>query len=111
MSFTFPHQSNALALRFSAPGPGIQAITNESWGLDNIAVAVLPLPSLNIVRKDAQQAILSWPLWATNYVVEVTSTFTPTNWMTLDRPITILGDRREMVVDELDASAFYRLRK
>lgn len=36
LSFSFPHFSNSLVLNLS--GIGLQAITNESWGLDNILV-------------------------------------------------------------------------
>ncbi|HEY3267723.1 MAG TPA: DUF642 domain-containing protein [Armatimonadota bacterium] len=43
-SFTFPHVSSNLAVRFqSIPNEGMG---NESWGLDNMAVSVVPLDNL-----------------------------------------------------------------
>jgi hypothetical protein len=38
LSFTFPHSISAVQLNFSASG--LEDISNESWGLDNVQVAV-----------------------------------------------------------------------
>jgi len=42
LSFAFPHSASSLALSFSASG--LEGVGNESWGLDNVVVAV-PEPS------------------------------------------------------------------
>jgi len=42
LSFTFAHSADNLALNFSAIG--LQGILDESWGLDNVQVAVAPVP-------------------------------------------------------------------
>lgn len=40
LSFTFDHQDDALLLDFLAQG--LQSITDESWGLDNVTITLLP---------------------------------------------------------------------
>jgi hypothetical protein len=42
LSFTFAHNASDLILNFSANG--LQGIGDESWGLDNVQVAVAPVP-------------------------------------------------------------------
>lgn len=42
LSFTFAHNASDLALNFSATG--LQGLGDESWGLDNVQVAVAPVP-------------------------------------------------------------------
>ena len=42
LSFTFAHNASDLALNFSAAG--LQGLGDESWGLDNVQVAVAPVP-------------------------------------------------------------------
>src|SRR5262245_48217888 len=39
LSFTFPHSISAVQLNFSASTTGLQDISDESWGLDNVQVA------------------------------------------------------------------------
>ena len=36
LNFTFPHSSNVMKLQFR--GVGLQAVTDESWGLDNVMI-------------------------------------------------------------------------
>jgi len=42
LSFTFPHSMNSLVLNFSASG--LQELSDESWGLDNVEVSVMAKP-------------------------------------------------------------------
>lgn len=42
LSFTFAHNTSDLVLNFSASG--LQGLADESWGLDNVQVAVAPVP-------------------------------------------------------------------
>ena len=46
LAFVFQHSSDELELDFSALG--LQEITNESWGLDNLQVVYNRLPVLSI---------------------------------------------------------------
>jgi hypothetical protein len=43
-SYTFAHTSDQLTLDFS--GYGLQAMSDESWGLDNVQVSVVPEPGI-----------------------------------------------------------------
>ncbi|MHC1766694.1 MAG: hypothetical protein AB9869_20710 [Verrucomicrobiia bacterium] len=40
LTFTFPHTADAVTLNFS--GQGLQSLGDESWGLDNVRVDLLP---------------------------------------------------------------------
>lgn len=42
-SFTIPHSAPTATLTFS--GIGLQDVSDESWGLDNVRVAVVPAPA------------------------------------------------------------------
>ena len=42
ISITFPHQADILSLSFY--GTGLQGISDESWGLDNVRVSSMPVP-------------------------------------------------------------------
>ena len=42
LNFNSPHSDNSLTLNFT--GTGLQILTDESWGLDNIQVAVTAIP-------------------------------------------------------------------
>lgn len=43
LAFTFPHSLDSVALNFS--GIGLQHISDESWGLDNVRIALTPDPT------------------------------------------------------------------
>ncbi len=45
LSFTFPHADSALA--FSVSASGLQGISDESWGIDNVVVT--PTPGVGLV--------------------------------------------------------------
>ena len=40
LTFTFPHSADTLVLDFS--GSGLQDLSDESWGLDNVRVGIAP---------------------------------------------------------------------
>lgn len=44
LSYTFSHSSDQLTLDFS--GYGLQAMGDESWGLDNVHVSMVPEPAM-----------------------------------------------------------------
>jgi hypothetical protein len=41
--FSLPHTANAVTFNFSALG--LEALSNESWGIDNVRVVAVPEPS------------------------------------------------------------------
>ncbi len=45
LNYTVPHTDSSVVIQFK--GSGLQGITDESWGLDNVRVEVnvIPLPS------------------------------------------------------------------
>ena len=51
LSYTFPNVSNSITLNFS--GIGLQGIGDESWGLDNISVRVLDIPTITLAVSPA----------------------------------------------------------
>jgi len=76
----------------------------------NGAVVVNPLPSLSVARSD-QGVVLSWPLWATNFVVLATPGGLPSSgvWTSLSvTPITTNG-QNAIRVPASSTSRFYRL--
>jgi len=49
----------------------------------NGVVEIVPIPNLTIVEKTTNQVALSWPAWATNYVLQSTSALGGTNWQSV----------------------------
>jgi hypothetical protein len=43
LDFTFPHSTSSLVLDFS--GSNLSPLSDESWGLDNVKVEVVPEPA------------------------------------------------------------------
>jgi hypothetical protein len=75
-------------------------------------VTVYPPPSLLIARAE-NELILSWPLWATNFVLQtVSGTLNATTvWTNLPVAATVTNDCHQAVLPLTDAPRFYRLRK
>ena len=70
-----------------------------------------PLPSLNILRSNAQ-ATLMWPASAASFVLEVSDTLsTSPSWTAITNGITTSGNNSVFTTDTAAPSAFYRLRK
>ncbi len=67
---TFPHTSNEVVLDFS--GQVLEGLHNESWGLDNVSVA-LGLPPTNTVYQQTQLALGGGWFPATNVAVHKVS--------------------------------------
>jgi hypothetical protein len=51
LSFTFSHDAPSLTLSFS--GTGMQGVGDESWGLDNVRVKVIPAPGAALTLASA----------------------------------------------------------
>jgi hypothetical protein len=68
-------------------------------------------PRLNIARAGAK-SILSWPLTAPEYTLQIATVVGATNtWTTASSPVLILGDQFITTNTASAASTFYRLRK
>ncbi len=74
------------------------------------ALTVNPLPVLNIARAD-ENLRLSWPLWATNFVLQQAegSWTSPTNWTQLEIGIGTTADENVVTMPLSDGVRFYRL--
>jgi hypothetical protein len=74
------------------------------------ALTVNPLPVLNIARAD-ENLRLSWPLWATNFVLQQAegSWTSPTNWTQLEIGIGTAADENTVTMPLSDGVRFYRL--
>lgn len=72
--------------------------------------ASTPLPSLQILLS-ANQIVLSWPVAASNFVLETAHTLDPgTSWSALTNGIAISGNNQFLTNEVGAGSAFFRLR-
>jgi hypothetical protein len=63
--------------------------TTSAGGTNNdgtVFELVLPPPALNILF-DGNQCVLSWPAWATNYVLQSTTNLASPNWATVSNAV------------------------
>jgi hypothetical protein len=68
-------------------------------------------PRLNIARAGTK-SILSWPLTASEYTLQIAAVVGATNaWTTASSPVLIFGDQFITTNTSSAASTFYRLRK
>jgi hypothetical protein len=74
----------------------------------NGTVTISPPPSLNIVRSGSNLT-LTWPSWATNFVLQQAETLAPAGWTNL--AVTIGNSNGESVVNlpMSGAARFFRL--
>ncbi len=56
LAFSFPHTASSVVLNFA--GVGLQAVADEGWGLDNVAVYAGPIPPVITVGPQNQYAAL-----------------------------------------------------
>jgi len=78
----------------------------------NGTVAVNPLPSLE-VNLTPQNMVLSWPGWATNYVLQETENLNapPSGWLGSEVPVTQTNGQHRAELTAGPKPKFYRLRK
>jgi len=113
----------------STDGVGANALFSRPWGIavdsaDNVFVAdygnstiragtalVLEAPVLQILRS-ADMVVLSWPVWASNYVLEATSSLEPSAaWVVLTNSV-LMPDNKLGLTNTLNSPMlFYRLRQ
>jgi len=68
-------------------------------------------PSLH-VSLTSQQVVISWPLWASDYLLESSQTLSGNNgWSAVDTPTTGIGGALAVTKAASDAATFYRLRQ
>ena len=80
--------------------------------LDQILLKQSPSPSPKLaVSRTGNQALVSWPTSATGFVLESTSTLSPSNWTLVTTPSVVSGEQNSVTVDAGSGSRFYRLRK
>jgi len=76
----------------------------------NASLAVKQLPSLKITST-GEQLLLSWPLWASNFVVqELPSTLSSTNWASVSVPNNATNGENMVILSISNQGRFYRLR-
>jgi len=80
-------------------------------GIQFSTETVPPVPSLQ-VRGSGNQIVLSWPLWATNYILESSVAIGPTaSWAATTNAATVSGQSLVVTNPITTPSAFYRLRQ
>jgi hypothetical protein len=76
----------------------------------NLLLVPLSNPSLRASRSGSQ-VVLSWPLWATNFVLEASSALgASASWSALTNAVGVSGSSLVTTTAVNSASAFYRLR-
>ena len=115
--------------RGSLDGPGATARFNKPWGIavDNHGTLFVvdylnhtirqgtpvsvPSPTLQIARA-AGQVVLSWPVAASNYVIETTTYLQPSpSWTAVTSGIVLVGTNLVFTNSPSAAPAFFRLHK
>ena len=102
----WPYDPNAPLFRI--PDDAIVALGFE-FGPNLLLVP--PVPSLQ-VSASGSQIVLSWPLWATNYVLETSTAAGPAaSWTATTNAVAVSGQSLVATNPMSTLSAFYRLRK
>lgn len=80
--------------------------------VSQLEVSVVETPAIQFVQTTANKLVISWPVAAEGFVLEVTDRLVhPINW-TDDRSVgVVVGDRVTVTIKTSSASRFYRLRK
>ena len=112
------------ALTFSGPPPGYDdpsaplfripdSIILVNSGVEfgpNLLLLQPPIPSL-LASRSGSQLVLSWPLWATNFVPEASGALgAGASWTALTNAVGVSGSSLVATTAVNTASAFYRLR-
>jgi hypothetical protein len=76
------------------------------------AITINPVPLLTISQTD-QGITLTWPSWATNFVLQQCdgAPNTPANWTTSSASVTTTTDQSSVTVPVETTTRFYRLLK
>jgi hypothetical protein len=101
-----PYDPNAPLFR-----PPDDCVLNEGFYFGPNLLLLPPVPSLQVSAL-ANQIVLSWPLWATNYVLEASSATGPgASWTTTTNAAAVSGQSLVATNPMSTPSAFYRLRQ
>jgi hypothetical protein len=102
--------TNALDWQLLSPGTAQVVSTWSGFSTTNeITVFVSPssLASLSITNNAAGTFALSWPSWATNYVLQTVTNLSLTNWQTVTS--TLATNQYSLTNLATGTSGFYRL--
>ncbi len=70
------------------------------------------LPLLYIGALSGQEVLLGWPTWATNFILEATTTLTPAvGWTTVTNAPMVQGGENLIFLEAASAPRFFRMRK
>jgi hypothetical protein len=68
-------------------------------------------PLLTITITATNSAVVSWPLAATGFALQVNSSLHSTNWISVSEPVTTNSASQFIIVNPPHGSRFYRLSK
>ena len=102
----WPYDPNAPLFRIPD-----DCILNQGFELGPNLLLLPPVPSLQ-VSASGNQIVLSWPLWATNYVLEMSAAAGPAgSWTATTNAAAVSGQSLVATNPTSTPSAFYRLRQ
>lgn len=89
------------------PGSGTRIGIDRN--LDGILDADAPKPTLQISHADGN-TIIKWPFRAAGFLLEETSTLSPTTWTNVSAPVEIVAQENVLTNPPSSSAKFYRLR-
>jgi len=89
------------------PGSGIRMGIDRDE--DGVLDGDIPLPTINVAR-NANTAILNWPLSAAGFDLQSTKSLFPPAWSNAPDPIEILGNQNYVTNSSVAGSLFFRLK-
>jgi hypothetical protein len=93
---------------FRCPDDGV---LNEGFEFGPNLLLLPPVPSVQ-VSASGSQIVVSWPLWATNFVLETSAAAGPAaSWTATTNAVAVSGQSLVATNPVVTASAFYRLRQ
>jgi hypothetical protein len=95
-------------------GDGKVDLISANYGTNTLTVLtqVIPPPSLTITPISPDAVVVSWPLLATNFVLQTNSDLTTTNWGAPDYIISTNGQLESITINPLPSeNLFFRLKQ
>ena len=74
-------------------------------------VIVESLPSISVTRESADTFVISWPLTATNFVPESTTSLDAAAWSPVTEPPVVVDTNFSLTLGSTNVAQFYRLRR
>lgn len=63
------------------------------------------------LSRSGQTVNLSWPVWATNYLLEATTSLPAVSWTTVTNTPTVITNERSVQLPMTSNAQFFRLRQ